>query len=222
MKREKLALAAVLLCWAGIAAAQQSSATTESQSATTQSSTQGQQDPVAAAARRARERKEQKQDQSKTAKVWDNENIPTKPDSITVIGESGSVNATTDQGNSETSAATPAAASDATSQDAKSAEADAKEKAAISSQISQAKEHLQSLNTDLDLLTRKNALDQQMYYNKPDYASDKQGGTNLKDEQDQIDAKKQEIAEEQKKIEELTSKLNEKPAVDNKPATNPQ
>ena len=45
---------------------------------------QQQSDSLAAAARRARD---QKKDQSKPAKVWDNDNIPTKPgNSISVVG----------------------------------------------------------------------------------------------------------------------------------------
>ena len=73
----------------------------------------------------------------------------------------------------------------------------------------------------MDLLTRKYALDQQTYYGKTNYAADKDGAAKLKDEQDQIDAKKQEVADAQKKIDELTAKLNEG-AADTKPASNPQ
>lgn len=207
MRLNKLVIAALCLSWPIVAAAQQ-----PSQSASTQSSDRKQEDPVAAAARRTRE---QKKDQPKAAKVWDNDDMPSKPDAITVLGESDSTTAETKQNGT---VATPAASPDST----KKTEADAKEKAAISSDLTDAKEHLQSLTTDLDILTRKNALDQQMYYNKPDYASDKQGAAKLKDEQDEIEAKKQDIADAQKKIDELTAKLNENAADNSKPASNSQ
>lgn len=210
MTVEKLVVATLLCCWPAMAAPQQSSQTAETQSST-QSSSQTQQDPVAAAAKRTRE---QKKDQPKAAKVWDNDNIPSKPDAITVLGDTSSASSGTDQN--------PAAAPSATPEAAKKAEASDKEKAAISGDVAAAKEHLQSLNTDLDILTRKYALDQQMYYNETNYAEDKDGAAKMKDEEDEIDAKKQEIAEAQKKIDELSAKLGANQDDSSKPASNPQ
>jgi len=45
-----------------------------------------------------------------------------------------------------------------------------------------------------------------MYYNKPDYQSDKAGAAALNDEQSQIDAKQQEITDLQKKIDDMQAK----------------
>lgn len=213
MRLNKLVMAALFLSWPTIAVAQQTG-----QSSSTQSSDKKQEDPIAAAAQRTRQ---QKKDQPKATKVWDNDNIPSKPDAITVLGVSDSTAGTEQNGTaaaSDGTAATQTASPDA----AKKTEAESKERAAISAELAEAKEHLQSLNTDLDILTRKNALDQQMYYNNPDYASDKDGAAKLKDEQDEIETKKQDIAGAQKKIDELTAKLNESAADNSKPATNPQ
>lgn len=207
MRLERLVLTALFLSWPMVAAAQQSSQATD-----TQSSDRKKDDALAAASRRARD---QKKDQPKAGKVWDNDNIPSKPDAITLVGESDSAA----QGNSQNGAvATPNAAP----QTAKKAEADAKENAAITSDIAEAKEKLQSLNTDLDILTRKYVLDQAMYNNKPGYASDKEGAAKLQGEQDEIDSKKQEIGDAQKKIEQLTAKLNDHAADSSRPTSNPQ
>jgi len=211
MKLDKLLFAALLACAPGIVAAQQSSQSAQTgQTSQAQPSDKKPDDAVADAARRT---KDQKKDQPKAAKVWDNDNIPSKPDAITVLGEPDSATDGVDQ--------KAAVAPNTTPQDTKAAEADAKEKAAVLSELTAAKEQLQSLNTDLDILTRKNALDQQSYYGQTNYASDKQGAAKMKDEQDQIDAKKQEIAETQKKIDELTEKLNRSPSETKTPA-NPQ
>jgi hypothetical protein len=62
-----------------------------------------------------------------------------------------------------------------------------------------------------------------MYYSKTDYASDKDGAAKLKAEEDDMGAKKEEIEAAQKKIDELTSKLNQSASSsDTKPASNPQ
>jgi hypothetical protein len=216
MKIAKLGLVGLLVWAPGLAAAQQQSSepSQSGQSTQAQASDQKQEDSLAAAARRARE---QKKEAPKTTKVWDNENIPSKPDGISVIGESGS-----SSGNAEQSA-TPAATTTKAPSAAKDSAAEASKKAAISAELAEAKEHLASLTTDLDILTRKYGLDQQMYYGKIDYASDKDGAAKLKAEEDDMAAKKEEIEAAQKKIDELTAKLNQSASsTDTKPASNPQ
>ena len=47
-----------------------------------------------------------------------------------------------------------------------------------------------------------------MYDVKPDKASDKAGAAALKDEQDDIDAKKQEVADAEKKLADFQAKLD--------------
>jgi len=160
-----------------------------------------QEDPVAAAARRAREQKRQ---QTKAPKVWDNDTIPKRPGAVSVIGPAApeaepagtvpSGNAENKPGDSDTGK--------------KVASTAAEQKSAIETDLSAAKEHLQTLQNDLDILQRKYTLDQQMYYGKPAYASDKAGAASLQDEQDQIDAKQQEMIAAQQKIAELQAKLN--------------
>jgi len=160
-----------------------------------------QEDPVAAAARRARE---QKQQQTKAPKVWDNDTIPKRPGAVSVIGPAAPEN--------EPAAPVPAGNAENKPGDSdigkKAASTAAEQKSAIETDLSAAKEQLQTLQNDLDILQRKYTLDQQMHYGKPDYASDKAGAASLQDEQDQIDAKQQEMIAAQQKIAELQAKLN--------------
>ena len=216
MKIAKLGLVGLLVWAPGLAAAQQQSSESSQsgQSTQAQATDQKQDDSLGAAARRARE---QKKETPKTTKVWDNENIPSKPDAISVLGESSSSSGSAEQ--NETSTATTNGASN----DAKNPPMDAHEKTALTAELAEAKEHLASVTTDLDILTRKYGLDQQMYYSKTDYASDKDGAAKLKAEEDDMGAKKEEIEAAQKKIDELTAKLNQSaPSSDTKPASNPQ
>lgn len=151
-----------------------------------------QQDSVAAAARHARE---QKKDQPKPQKVWDNDSIP-ELGPVSVVGNEekattspdGSPNAPEKQGQP----ATGEPQNDA----AKKAQEDA---AAMDS----AKASLETLKNELDVLERKYSLDQQSYYGKPDYSSDKAGAAALQDEQSQIDAKQLEVDDAQKKLDDL-------------------
>lgn len=159
----------------------------------TSSPSDQQTDSLAAAARRTRE---QKKNQPKAAKVWDNENIPATPGGISVVGNAAAPEQQPAQ-NAQAGAAEE-------NKPAKTAE----DKSAVQSGLAAAKQQLESLKKDLDIAHRKYGLDQQMYYGKPDYASDKAGAAALKDEQAQIDAKQQEVADAQKKIDDLQAKLD--------------
>jgi hypothetical protein len=163
------------------------------------SSTQG--SSVADAAKAAREAKK---DQPKATKVWDNDSIPNVPGQVNVVGQ-----ASEESASSETAAEGPQAGPTA----GPSAPVD---KSTLERQLGDAKEKLQSLQTDRDILQRTNTLDQQMYYGKPDYQSDAAGAKKLKDEQGAIDAKQQEIEDTQKEIAALQDKINSTP--DAKPA----
>jgi hypothetical protein len=173
---------------------------------------QKQEDPLAEASRRAREQKKQ---QPKAAKVWDNDNIPTTPGSISVVGESSATGETAEKTISEKTASqsgTGTAASsetNASSQNSGQASRDKERKAELTKELAQAKEHLQSISTDLDILSRKYVLDQQTYYGKTDYSSDTEGAVKLQVEESQIASKKQEVADAQKQIDDLTAKLKE-------------
>jgi hypothetical protein len=173
----------------------------------------GQQDPLAAAARRARE---QKKDQPKAAKVWDNDNIPSGAGSVSVVGNSGATDqAASDQqqGNQQHDQG------QAANSNAQAQPSDA-DKAAKAAELDGDKRQLESLKTDLDILQRKLVLDQQTYYSKPDYSSDKAGAAALKDEQDQIAAKQQQIDDLQKKMDDLQSQLDAASSSPSSPANN--
>lgn len=186
-----------------MAAAQQSpQAPAQSTSQTAQSNTSpSQESPLAAAARRAREERKQ-QTPAKAPRVWDNDNIPTTPANLNVVGPSPEAADNSADAQSAAQGAAPAAPVD---------------KDAIGKDLAAAKDHLQSLQTDLDLLQRTYTLDQQSYYGKPDYSSDPDGAAKLKGEQTSIDAKQQEIEDAQKKIGDLQSQFNAASAA--KPAT---
>jgi uncharacterized coiled-coil protein SlyX len=194
----------------GVAAAQQQSAPAQSPAKTSQN--QAETDPLAAAARRARE---QKKDEQRPAKVWDNDNLPKTPGTISVIGKPGGTAGSTqspDQG---------AAPGEAPKEADKSASSLDDRKAEIQKELDQAKAHLKSVTTDLDIATRTYQLDQQSFYSNPNYASDAQGADKLKNEQTDIDAKKQEVDDLQKDVDNLTAKLRELESETTKPA-NPQ
>jgi len=129
----------------------------------------------------ARRLREQKKDSPKPAHVWDNDNIPTTPNAVNVVGAPPPP---------------PAAAKDETgAAPGGASEADQiKEIADAQAALLDAKTNLQNLQSDLDLLTRQLQLDQQMYYGKPDFAADKSGKAKLDSEAAQVDSKRQDVA----------------------------
>jgi hypothetical protein len=149
-----------------------------------------QQDSLAAASRRARA---ESKDQPKPAKVWDNDSIPTTTGNISVIGQA---------------AAPPDNSPVADNSPAKPAPSAEKKSAALETELAAAKQQLESLKTDLDIMQRKYTLDDSMYRGKPDYTSDKAGAAAMKDEKDQVDAKLQEVADAQKRIDDLQVQLD--------------
>lgn len=158
-------------------------------------------DALAAAARRAREK--QKEQQAKPAKVWDNDNIPTAG-GLNVVGSSAQNSAAqnapaTSGGPSAENAGQPAA---------NGAEpAQKPSKADLEAQLKSARDDLANLSTQLDFAQRKLGLDQQDFYRNPDYSSDAAGARNLKNDQSQIDALKQQVADAQKKVDDLAAKV---------------
>jgi hypothetical protein len=153
---------------------------------------------IAAAARRARENKKE---HAKPTKVWDNDNIPTSAASLSVVGNAPPADNSANQpANVPPGSAAPGAAN--------SASADASKKSAVEADLAAAKERLQTLQNDLDIAQRKITLDRQVYYSKPDYAADKAGAATLEDEQSQLEAKRQEVADAKKRVADLEEKLN--------------
>ena len=174
-------------------------------------------DPLAAAAKAAREAKK---DQTKPARVWNDDTIPKSNGAISVVGQTpadDSANAAGATGD----AANAAAGADASAGAGAGAAAGAGNRNALETSIQNAKDKLATIKVDLDLLQRTYTLDSQMYYIKPDYASDTEGATKLKDEQDQIASKQQEMDEQQKKIDDMEAELSKLPAASTPPATPP-
>jgi hypothetical protein len=166
----------------------------------------------------ARRTREQKKGRAKSARVWNNDNIPKTPNAVSVVGQAPE--------EPPAEAAKPAEAkTPATKADEQTLEDVAETQAAILD----AKNNLAILLTDLDLLQRQYSLDQQQFYGKPDFASDKEGKAKLDTEAAQVDAKRQEVQDQQQKIAELQQKLNdlkasqtsEKPAPPEKPEQPP-
>jgi hypothetical protein len=165
-------------------------------------------DSLAAAAKQAREAKK---DQPKPARVWNDDTIPKSNAAISVVGQTPGDNGGTAAAPGDAAAAAPAAAANGSAA-AGGAAAGGGDRKALESSIANAKERLATIKVDLDLLQRTYTLDSQMYYIKPDYASDTDGAAKLKDEQDQIAAKQQEMDDEQKKIDDLNAELSKLPA----------
>lgn len=203
MKSAWPGLAIVILLQAGLTSAKQP----------LEQQQQGDSTSIADAARRSRE---QKKEQPKGTKVWDNDTIPRKPGAVSVVGQTPAADVTDD------SATKPAdgdgtAASQPTSTDSTSSAVPAADKsegskasaelAAIQTDLASAKTHLQTAKTDLDILQRKFTLDSQMYYSKPNYAADKDGAANISAEKSDLEAKQQEVADAQMKVDQLEAKL---------------
>ena len=164
-------------------------------------------DALASAAKQAREAKK---DQTKPARVWNDDTIPKSNDAISVVGKTPAEdgdNAAAATGDS----ANAAAAANNSAGAGGGAAAGALLRGALETSVQNAKEKLATIKVDLDILQRTYTLDSQMYYIKPDYASDTEGAAKLKDEQDQIAAKQQEMDEEQKKIDDMEAELSKLP-----------
>jgi len=185
MRIGRLGIAILLVMPLGIAAAQQ-----------------GQQQPqtLADAARRSRE---QKKEQAKPARFWDNESIPKTPNGVSVVGDAAASSGPEAETGDEKASNPPATGATAPGTDADAA----RNSKSGDAELNAAKEHLKQLTADLDLLSRRYDLDRQTYYGKPDYSKDPDGAENLKLEQNQIEAKRQDVAEAQKKVDEAQAKL---------------
>jgi hypothetical protein len=174
-------------------------------------------DPLAAAAKAAREAK---RDQAKPARVWNDDTIPKSNAAISVVGQTPADDAN-NAAAATGDAANAAAAATGTAGAGGGAAAGAGNRGGLETSIQNAKEKLATVKVDLDLLQRTYTLDSQMYYVKPDFASDTAGAAKLKDEQDQIAAKQQEMDEQQKKIDDLEAELSKLPEAATPPATPP-
>jgi hypothetical protein len=172
-----------------------------------------QQDPGApAVAQSARRAREQKAAAAHPAQVWTNDNIPTTPRSINVIGQAESA---TPSGEAVPEKPADAGAAPAAGPEAKPADSDADkdkemERGGAEAELTEARARLESLKTDYDLLERTYVLDQQTYYGKPGFASDKEGKDHLDAEERDLAAKRDEVKQAEQKVQELERRVNEK------------
>jgi hypothetical protein len=228
MRIVRWALVIVMASPLGIANArpQQSAAPASNQGANQQ------EDPLVVAARRARQQKK-----TETPTVWTNDNIPKQGVISVVGNASESAPAPVDSANAAPAAGSAAAsqgtaagnssdkgtgqstgangatgASGAAGGTAGSGGNAGNNKAgtdtsALQSGLEEAKQKLESLKTDLDILQRKYALDQQTYYSKPEYQSDKDGAAALQGEDNQIQDKEQDVEAAQKRVDDLQAQL---------------
>jgi predicted RNase H-like nuclease (RuvC/YqgF family) len=79
--------------------------------------------------------------------------------------------------------------------------------ASLQANVESTKQQVESLKADIDIMQRKLVLDQQSYYGTPDYASDKAGAAALDDEKAQIESRQQELADAQKRMEDLQAQI---------------
>jgi len=164
----------------------------------------------AEAARRAREKAAS---QPKAARAWDNDTVPRTPTEVNVVGTPAAAapaSANAAASSAQNSAAAPAAPQTQAAAPAPPASGAAKEvndKAATQPELESAKERLKTLTAELEALSRQFTLDQRLYYGKPNYASDREGQQKLDQEHNQVELKRQEVAEAQQKVNELQASL---------------
>jgi hypothetical protein len=181
----KIAIGLFLLLPLGLSAAQQGDQ---------QSTQQPAPNSVVEASRHARE---QKKDQAKAVHVWNDDNLP-KAAEVSVVGQTPVADNPSGSAAAVSGGATPVATPAPSAADL----------AAVTAELTTAKEHLQSIQKDLDILQRKYGLDEQTYLSKPEYKNDREGAAQLKGEENQIAALQAEIVEAQKKVDLLQSKLS--------------
>src|SRR5882762_9660579 len=105
-------------------------------------------DSIAEAARRSRD---QKKEQPKPAKVWDNDTLPTKPGGVNVVGPSSP---SSEASGNQPAANMQVAGGSAEAGTAKSAGKSAGDVKALQASLAAAKDQLQAVKTELDILQR--------------------------------------------------------------------
>lgn len=205
MKTGRFALAILLALGMGAITVAQDNSEAAGQSSNT--------DALAAAARRARQ---EHKEQSKAAKVYTNDNMPSNA-TISFVGSESSAPAAKDANApapNAVKAPTPAAAQNAQTPSSPSLGAKMtpeQKKAADEAELATAKQQLEGAKKDLDIQQRKYALDQQTYMSNPNHDSDKAGEAALQTEQDNITAKKDEVDAAQKVVNDLEMRLGVSP-----------
>lgn len=163
---------------------------------------------VAEAARRAREKKKTG---VKPVKTLTDDDLP----------PAGSANASAAANAAKTddSAAAPAAAAAPKPADAASTEKAKLEHAANVAALDRAKKSLVQSEGELDVMQRKEKLDSDAYYTKPDFSSDSDGKAKLEAEEQEITTKQEDIETLKVRIAELQAAVDAgaPPATESKP-----
>lgn len=172
---------------------------------------------VAAAARKAQEKEKEA---PKTKTVWTNDNIPSTPGGVNVVGPPASSSTSTASTSTEPAAATANAKEAPTEADKEKLAAD---RAKALSDLEDARKQLDSVKTDLDIARREYNLDSAQLYSTPDYSKDQQGQAKVDAEKAAIADKEQAVDAAQKKVDDLEKLLKslggeEKPAPPPAPA----
>jgi len=136
----------------------------------------------------ARRLRAEKQPVKESAQVWTNENIPTNPYAISVVG----------QPPPPPPAPEPVAGADA-----------AKPQTKLETDLDKAKEELAGLEKELDLAKRDLSLQQQAFLTNPLSSQDTAGQSKLTDAQTAIDAKAAEVEKAKARVAELQQKVDE-------------
>ena len=161
-----------------------------------------QNDSAAAAARKARE---QKKAETKTARVWDNDNISMPAGGIEVVGPDANAPATDANAAAATGDQT---AGGGPAQDARGATGlSPAEVAHTQAAIKKAQEKIAELKQQADLAQRKYNLDAAMFYGKPDFAADKDGQKAINQEKGSLEDIKQQLQLTQQMLAELRAKI---------------
>ncbi len=157
---------------------------------------QSSQRPSQSVAEAARKTKEQQKDAPKAKTVWTNDNIPSAPNEVSVVGQPPSAPSSNE---------TPPANASASS--AADQEKVAAERAKVSSDLDDAKKQLDSVKTDLDIAQRRYNLDAAQLYSTPDYSTNQQGQAKVDAEKAAIATKQQAVDAAQKKVDDLEKQL---------------
>lgn len=146
----------------------------------------------------ARRLREQRKDQPKSKQVWTNDNIPTTPGAISIVG----VPPTPE----------PVAKTEKEDKDIpKDAKHDQKLKGIAETEgaLLTAHKTLDDLRKDFDLFERQLNLDSQQFYGTPDFSSDREGQAKIDAETALLEVKRQEVAAAKQKVDDLEAALAE-------------
>lgn len=161
---------------------------------------------VAEAARRARE---QKKNSTKPVRTVTNEDLPAAP-----VGSANSGNAQVNPAKADEGAAAATDDAKGTATVPVNEEQSKRKKAESAAALERAKKNLAQAEGELDVMQRKLVLDNDSYYSKADFDSDKEGKANLDAEAQQINDKKHAVDALRARVAELQALVGEQPAAE--------